>query len=135
MRMGEENASVRQRRDHAPIHGAHHGSAQPLGTTPAKALLQIAAKHDMTTVSRKATLPIVCGVWIITLLVAGYTCAILPWFLDYYDFYQQSGGGGMQYPVAVTFFHRSYLLGLPVGLSIIGYGVHLLRPTERRVEH
>jgi hypothetical protein len=89
----------------------------------------------MLNIPRKATLPIVCGIWIMTLLVSVHTFAVLPWFLDYYDFYQQSGGTSMQYPAAVTLFHRCYLIGVPVGLSIIGYGVHLLRASERRVDH
>lgn len=84
----------------------------------------------MTTISRKTTLPIVCCVCFLTLLIAGYTYVSLDWFLDYYDFYERKEGG-VTYPLAVTLFHRWYLIGLPAGLGILGYGLHLLRPSEQ----
>jgi len=67
-------------------------------------------------------------------LVAGYTCAVLPWFLDYYAFYQQHTKG-IEFGAAIKLFHRCYPVGVPIGLCVIGYGVQLLRCAERRAEH
>ena len=86
----------------------------------------------MNTISRKTTLPIVCGVAALTLLVAGYTCAILPWFLDYFDYYTSDN---FAFPSGLELFRRYYLGGIPLGLCVLGYGLHLLRPPERRLDH
>jgi hypothetical protein len=88
----------------------------------------------MTTISRRATTPVVCSVAALTLLVAGYTCAILPWFLDYFDYYAGTPNN-FAMPFSTRLFRECYMGGLPLGLCVIGYGVHLLRTPERRLEH
>lgn len=77
----------------------------------------------------------VIGVWILTALVAIYTCAMLPWFKDYCDFYQTQSDGAVQLAGIATAFLRFHLIGVPVGLAILGYGVHLIRLTEASAPH
>ena len=89
----------------------------------------------MLTISRKVTLPVVCGVWIITLLIAGYTSAMLPSFLDYYDHFQRQANNSIDYGTVTEMFHGYYLVGVPVGLCVIGYGAQLLRGAERSAAH
>ena len=60
---------------------------------------------------------------------------MLPWFLDYYDYFQEQAHNSIQYGTVAEVFHGYYLVGVPVGLGIIGYGVQLLRCAERRAEH
>ncbi|MCX6927566.1 MAG: hypothetical protein NT154_30815 [Verrucomicrobia bacterium] len=88
----------------------------------------------MATITRKATLPIVLGIAVVTLLVAGYTYAILPWFVHYFDYYSDSPNSFV-FPASTRFFRQYYLGGVPLGLCVIGYGVLLLRRAERRLEH
>jgi hypothetical protein len=88
----------------------------------------------MTTISRKAIAPVICGVAAVTLLAAGYTCAILPWFLDYFDYYTGTPNN-VAFPFSTRLFRQFYMGGVPIGLCVLGYGVHLLRPAERRLEH
>ena len=88
--------------------------------------------HAMST-SRKVALPVVIGVSVITVLVATYTCAMLPWFRDYCDYYQSSGA--IRLAGVTSAFLRLHLVGLPLGLFIIGYGVRLLRPAETSAAH
>jgi hypothetical protein len=92
-------------------------------------------EHATLTIRRKVTLPVVCGVWITTLLVVGYTWAMLPWFLDYYDYFQQQTNNSLDYGAAIELFHGYHLAGVPVALCVLGYGVHLLWAVERRIEH
>lgn len=81
-------------------------------------------------VPRKVVVPVVIGVWVLTALVAIYICAMLPWFTDYCDFCQTQNGGAFQLAGIATAFLRFHLIGVPLGLVILGYGVHLLRPAE-----
>lgn len=88
----------------------------------------------VTTISRRATIPVVCGVGALMLLVAGHTCVILPWFEDYFDYYA-GAPNGFAFPASTWFFRHYHLAGVPIGLGVLGYGVHLLRLPERRIEH
>ena len=88
----------------------------------------------ITTISRRAIVPVVCGVAALVLLVAGYTCAILPWFLNYFDYYTDAPNG-FAFPASTRIFGAYHLGGVPIGLAVIGYGAYLLRPAERRVDH
>ena len=89
----------------------------------------------MLIIQRKVVLPVVCGVWITTLSVAGYTWAMLPWFLHYYDYFQGQANNSIDYGTVTDLFHGCYLVGVPFALCIIGYGVQLLRCAERRADH
>jgi hypothetical protein len=83
----------------------------------------------MHTISRKVVLPVVTGVWFVTMLVAVYTFAMLPWFFEYYDFYQDSTRGFEHAAISVA-FHRWYPAGVPLVLGILGCGGWLLRAPE-----
>jgi hypothetical protein len=94
----------------------------------------------MPVIPRSVTLPVVVGVWFITLLVTFYTCSMLPWFRDYYEYYLTRGADGFEYspfgPAGLaTIFHRSYLVGIPLCLAVLGYGVRLLRPAQLAAAH
>jgi len=89
-------------------------------------------RHAMPT-PRKVALPVVIGVCVITVLVATYTCAMLPWFRDYCDYYQSSGT--IRLAGIARAFLSLHLVGVPFGLFIIGYGVRLLRPAETSAAH
>jgi hypothetical protein len=76
----------------------------------------------------------VCGVAALLLLVAGYICATLPWFVDYFDYYA-GAPNDFAFPASTRFFRHYHPVGIPIALFVLGYGVHLLRPPERRIEH
>ena len=89
----------------------------------------------MPTLSRKTIVPVVCGISITVLSVAGYTCAMLPWFLDYYDYLQGQTRNGIDYGTVVKAFHDYHWIGVPLALCSIGYGVQLLKRAEQRADH
>jgi hypothetical protein len=55
---------------------------------------------------------------------------MLPWFTDYCNHYQTSSGGAIQLAGITRAFLRFHLVGVPLGLAILGYGIQLLRPGE-----
>ena len=79
-------------------------------------------------IPRKIAVPVVTAVCVITTLAAIYTCAMLPWLTDCCDFYQS--GNATQLAGITRAFLRFHLVGVPLGLVILGYGVRLLRPPE-----
>jgi hypothetical protein len=83
----------------------------------------------MHTIPRRVVLPVVTGVCLVTLLVAAYTFAMLPWFTDYYDFYQNSSRG-FEHAAISRAFHLCYPAGGPLVLGILGCGGWLLRSPE-----
>lgn len=89
----------------------------------------------MNQVSRKVVAPVVIGIWVLTALVALYVCAMLPWFTDYCDFYQTRGDGTYRLAGIATAFLRFHLIGVPLGLTILGCGVNLLRLKETNSAH
>jgi hypothetical protein len=89
----------------------------------------------MPTLSRKVILPVVCGVLIILLSVAGYTSAVLPWFLDYYDYLQGQTRNSIDYGTVVKAYHDYHWIGVPLELCSIGFGVQLLKRAEQRANH
>jgi hypothetical protein len=82
---------------------------------------------------RKVAPPVVIGVCAITVLVATYTCAMLPWFRDYCAYYQSSGA--IRLAGVTRAFLRLHLVGVPLGLFVIGYGIRLLRPLQTSATH
>ncbi len=84
-------------------------------------------------VPRKVALPVVIGVWVVTTLFAAYTLAMLPWFTDYCNFYQNSSA--VQLAGITRAFLHFHLGGVPLGLAILGYGIRLLRPAETSAVH
>jgi hypothetical protein len=89
----------------------------------------LARTTAMHTISRKVVLPIVTGVCLVTLLVGVYTLAMLPWFTDYYDFYQNSMRG-FEHAAIAKASHLCYPAGGPLVLCILGCGGWLLRSPE-----
>jgi hypothetical protein len=94
----------------------------------------------MQTIPRSLALPVVCCVWVISLLVAGYTCTMLPWFRDYYGFYLEKGAdafrGSAFAPAGIaTLFLRGHLIGVPLCLVILGYGARLLKSAAVGAAH
>ena len=83
--------------------------------------------------SKTVVAPVVIGVWVVTALAATYTCAMLPWFTDYCEFYRS--GSAVQLAGVTGAFLRCHLVGVPLGLAIVGYGVRLLRPAETSTAH
>jgi len=84
--------------------------------------------------ARKVAAPLVASIWVIVALVAIYSYAMLPWFMDYCDFYSRRSGS-LQLAGITSAFERFHLAGIPVGLAILGYGVRLLRKSELSVSH
>ena len=82
---------------------------------------------------RIVALPVVGGVGVVIALVATYTCAMLPWLTDYCEFYQR--GNAVQLAGITRAFLRLHLIGVPLGLAILGYGVRLLWPAETSAAH
>jgi hypothetical protein len=84
-------------------------------------------------VPRSVTLPAVIGVWVVTGLVATYSCVMLPWFVDYCDFYQTRSA--VQFGGVTKAFLRFHLIGVPLSLCIFGYGIRIIRSLETNAAH
>jgi hypothetical protein len=85
--------------------------------------------------ARKVAVPLILAVWVVIALVALYSFAILPWFIDYCDFYSRSLGGSFQLAVLPRAFARFHLAGIPLGLAIFGYGFRLLVKSDLNASH
>src|SRR5688500_13504244 len=76
---------------------------------------------------RKVVAPVVIVVWVITALVAGYTCAVLSWLFGYRPYLGTSG--------IFEWFVRSHSVSVPLGLAVVGFGIRLLCLSETSVVH
>ena len=85
------------------------------------------------TAPRPIIVPVIAGVWVLLALTAAYTCAMFPQFAQYSDYYQS--GGAIQPAGIATAFVRFHLVGVPLGLAILGYGLRLLLRAETSAAH
>jgi hypothetical protein len=54
--------------------------------------------------------------------------------VDYFDYYA-GAPNDIAFPASTWFFRHYHPAGVAIGLCVLGYGVHLLRLPERRIEH
>ena len=96
----------------------------------------------MQPIPRNIKVPVVISVWIITLLVAGYSYTTITGFQDFYDAYQAPKTSGLwvagyhlSLPVLTTIFYDCWPVAGLISLVVVIYGIAILGRAEQSFTH